>query len=753
MPNFQKLRFFRAGRIIGFVGLLMALVPVGVFAHPLGNFSVNQFVLVEPGGQSVVVRYVVDLAEIPTLQELGAVNADGNSVPSEGELDLVAAKMAQEVAANLRLVVDATPVHLVETARRRSLMPGAGGLDTFRIELDFRAAVEASAVAPRLVIENGCFSGRLGWREIVILPPAGVTVFDSTAFGNSLSDELKAYPQDALAAPLAEVRAEARYTLGDRPANAQPLRMRDGKELTVTRDPFAELIAVPELTITGALLGLLIAAILGGMHALSPGHGKTVVGAYLVGSRGTARHAAFLGLTVTITHTAGVFALGLVTLFASQYILPEKLFPILTAISGALVVGIGLTMFAKRLGSATGIETLDAHSHAHAHSDHDHSHRHGGHSHLPPGSDGEPVTWKSLLALGISGGLLPCPSALVVLLSAIALHRVAYGLLLVVAFSFGLASVLTAIGFAFVFAGRFVKPSNRTEKLAQWMPVMSALVITVVGCAILYGGFVEAGLDLGRVLRDVLAAADEPSFQGLGATGVLGLGLIFGLKHATEADHVIAVSTIVSEHRKLARAMLVGLLWGTGHTASLVLVGTIVLLLRISIPDTVASWLEFMVALMIIGLGAAAVIRVVRSRNDFHLHTHAHDGQKHAHVHFHDDPAPHESNSGHSHAIRKIGLKPLIVGAVHGLAGSAALTLLVLTQISSFGIGMLYLCVFGVGSIGGMLAMSSLVGVPFALTAQRLGKFHVALQVLAGVFSVLFGFWYAYETGVVASLF
>ena len=179
-------------------------------------------------------------------------------------------------------------------------------------------------------------------------------VFDSTAFGNGLTDELKAYPQDGVSAPLNERTAEMSFTGGEIPSGVAPLRMRDGRPVGMKqRDRLTELIGVRELTWQAGLLGVLIAVLLGGLHALSPGHGKTVVGAYLVGSRGTPKHAAFLGLTVTVTHTAGVFALGLVTLVGSQYIVPEKLFPVLSLVSGLTVVAIGLQQVASRWRKAS----------------------------------------------------------------------------------------------------------------------------------------------------------------------------------------------------------------------------------------------------------------------------------------------------------------------------------------------------------------------------------------------------------------
>lgn len=241
----------------------------------------------------------------------------------------------------------------------------------------------------------------------------------------------------------------------------------------------------------------------------------------------------------------------------------------------------------------------------------------------------------------------------------------------------------------------------------------------------------------------------EPSITSVGIFGLLGLGLVFGLKHATEVDHVVAVSTIVSEHRSLFRSALVGGLWGAGHTASLVIVGVVVLVFRVAIPTPIARWLEFGVALMIIALGAAAVWRVLRKRADVHLHRHSHDGQSHVHIHFHEQGTKHlGAAASHSHAIAEIGFKPLLVGAMHGLAGSAALTLLVLTQIKSVSLGLLYLAVFGLGSTVGMLLMSGLVGLPFALSARRISHLNFGLQTIAGALSIAFGLWYAYQTGV-----
>lgn len=826
-----------------FVVIFLAALAGRVAAHPLGNFTVNHFARVEAGAERVRVRYVVDMAEIPTFQQSQTIDADADGKLSQEELNTYLRRVVPQYVEGLVVTAGGVRVPLKSIAEGISVPVGDGGLSTLRVETQLEGKLppgEAGGVR-RLRFENNNDRGRAGWYEIVAAPAPGAAIFDSTAYGSAVTDELRAYPQDLLFAPLNERAAEFSLSpAGGVPEGAKPLSARDGSPVAApSRDRFAELIAVPELTTGVALLGLLFATGLGAIHALSPGHGKTVVGAYLVGSRGTPSHAAFLGLTVTITHTAGVFALGLVTLFASQYVVPERLYPVLGFVSGAIVLSIGLSLFIRRLramiGGATPVhdhhhhhddahehshqghtheahdhghhhhhehEHFDApgqspthdhvHSHTHAHShghhvhshhehshhDHEHSHHsHAGdpfvhthdghtHSHLPPGADGGPVTWRSLLALGISGGLLPCPSALVVLLSAITLGRVGYGLALVVAFSVGLAATLTAIGLLFVYAKQFIERPMRRSGLVRVLPVASALVIACVGAVLCYealaqmdvqpaAAFAAQSANVVAAPGTHVAASDDPSLASLGALAVLGLGLVFGLKHATEADHVVAVSTIVSEHRNLWRAALVGALWGAGHTASLIVVGVVVLALRVTIPERVGAWLEFGVALMIIGLGIAALARALSQRSDVHVHRHTHDGVAHAHVHFHEGGTEHEANvaaAAHSHAVTRIGLKPLIVGAVHGLAGSAALTLLVLTQIQSMVIGLLYLIVFGVGSIVGMLMMSSLVGLPFALSARRFSGWTNALQTIAGVLSIAFGIWYAYDTGVAGDL-
>jgi nickel/cobalt transporter (NicO) family protein len=213
----------------------------------------------------------------------------------------------------------------------------------------------------------------------------------------------------------------------------------------------------------------------GALHALSPGHGKAMVAGYLVGARGTPRHALLLGLTVTATHTFSVFLLGLVTLFASEYVLPEQLYPWLGVVSGAMVVAIGLWVMRSRFRRWRTLRAEAGRDHAHPHEHHHHPE--------------DPITMRGLLALGVSGGIVPCPSALVVLIGAISQHRVGLGMLLILAFSVGLAATLTAVGLAVLYGGRLVarlRPERRLlgGRLTGALPAISASVIVLAGTLI-----------------------------------------------------------------------------------------------------------------------------------------------------------------------------------------------------------------------------------------------------------------------------
>jgi nickel/cobalt transporter (NicO) family protein len=407
--------------------VLAALVLPGVAsAHPLGNFTINRFSRVEVAGPRVYVRYVLDLAEIPTFQA--------------GRID--AATLAARIARGAELRVDGQRERLIPVEWALAYPSGAGRLRTTRFEVILRG--------PRLrgpsdvTYRDRNYAGRSGWKEIVV------------GDAPSRSHELRAYPKDLLSSPLEITQVHTSLAPGTVPKTR--LHVTRGDTLRapdrIADSGFASLVAREHLGVWVVLASLAVALFWGAAHALSPGHGKTIITAYLVGRRGTPRHAALLGLIVTVTHTIGVFALGLVTLLLSRFIVPEQLYPWLNLTSGLLVVAIGVSVLRSRFRSR-------GHHHHH---DHEHD-----------------LGRRSLLAVGLSGGLLPCPSALVVLLAAISLHRIGFGLLLIVAFSAGLALTITGIGLVAVLARSAFGRLAFDGRALSLLPTLSALVIVVAG--------------------------------------------------------------------------------------------------------------------------------------------------------------------------------------------------------------------------------------------------------------------------------
>jgi nickel/cobalt exporter len=446
-------------RLVLLAGLAVSLLaPVAASAHPLGNFTVNRYSRVDVSGDRAYVLYVLDMAEIPTFQ-----------ARSEG---IDAQAYARRIAAGAKLSVNGQPVALKPLRQRLAFPKGAGGLRTTRLEVVL--AGPKLAGPSRLSYRDTNYPGRIGWKEIVIQAGHGAGLASSTVPASSRSDELHRYPKDLLQSPLDVTSAEAEVEPGSGPGI--PPSLSDEASLQapdrVADSGFASLIGRGELSLLVVFASLGVAMFWGAAHALSPGHGKTIITAYLVGQRGTPWHAALLGLIVTVTHTIGVFALGVVTLALSQFIVPDDLYPWLNLTTGLLVVGIGASVFLARWRHRR------AHAHGHAH----HHHHHHHHNHQPAPT-GEGPGWRSLLAVGVSGGLLPCPSALVVLLAAISLHRIAFGLLLILAFSVGLALTVTAVGLVAVLAKRAFARVSLEGPLVRLLPAASALVILVAGVA------------------------------------------------------------------------------------------------------------------------------------------------------------------------------------------------------------------------------------------------------------------------------
>jgi nickel/cobalt exporter len=503
----------RLARLRTYLVLLLAscallTTPGRLWAHPLGNFTVNRYSRLEVGDRQVVLTYVIDMAEIPTQQEVVVVDQDRDGQMSEDEQAQYLADMVKMVADNAHLLLNDRQLPWQVLAQAVAFPPGQADLPTLRLTVRLAAELPTGASAWQAEYLDDNYADRLGWREVIVQAQPGVMLLESSAPAQDISNELRRYPEDLLQSPPSLTTATFRFAPVARSTDAAavgepvPAAVANAQASSFAKptDRFAELITIPTLGPGAILLALLAAFGWGALHALSPGHGKTIVAAYLVGSRGTVQHALFLGLTTTITHTAGVFALGFVTLFLSRYILPELLYPWLGLVSGLLVVAIGVSLIWGRLRGLLGFKPATAHSHDHDHPhdhshgwlDHDHSHDDGDHSHLPPAGNG--VTWRGLLALGISGGLIPCPSALVMMLGAITLNRVPLGLVLILVFSIGLASVLTAIGVALVYAGRLFDQIPESGRLLRLAPVASAAVITLVGVVIAWQALVQTGV-------------------------------------------------------------------------------------------------------------------------------------------------------------------------------------------------------------------------------------------------------------------
>jgi len=420
-------------------------------AHPLGNFSINHLVQVSVTPARVQLRYILDQAEIPTFQERDLTSAQ------------VLARKRGEVLRRLALRVDGARVPLAMVGSGvLTHPPGQGGLPLTRVELSLVAAVRHPHA---VTLSDGTFPGRVGWKAVVARPGQGTDVTSSVPAGDP-TDGLRHYPQSMLSSPLDQRTAELFVRPGSGTLHAP--RGPGGGDVTTNRagDNFAQVFADAAAG-RGVLLFLILAAFAwGAFHALSPGHGKTMVAAYLVGTRGTTRHALALGATVTVTHTIGVFALGLVTLALSQYVLPEQLYPWLNLVSGLLVVIIGLAVLRSRLRHYVTAERAA----------HPHPHHHGPHRHHP-----DELTWKGLVSMGASAGLVPCPSALVVLLGAVAQHQVLLGLVMIVVFSLGLATTLSVLGVLVVQATAMATRVRFSTRALGALPAVSALVILVAG--------------------------------------------------------------------------------------------------------------------------------------------------------------------------------------------------------------------------------------------------------------------------------
>jgi ABC-type nickel/cobalt efflux system permease component RcnA len=533
----------RSRLIITFVTALILCFTNKIAAHPLGNFSISQYSAIQIGAQEVELRYIVDMAEIPTYQEIqetGLVRkADDESTTA------YARRKAESLSGGLLLEINGRRVPLQLKSHEIIFPEGAGGLPTLKIGSIYKGQLTAvSGGDYSLSYRDGNFPGRAGWKEIIAVAAPGVKLLSSSVPETDRSARLSDYPTDLLNSPPQQLAAQMRFAvilppgrvdnfsaektlervqaakpvvkpaitetalvrptvvpaLGQDWAIRRTVELRPNSKAT-PRSSFTEIMARKDLGLGVILAALAIAVGLGAFHALEPGHGKTLVAAYLVGSRGTFKHAFLLGVIVTASHTAGVYLLGAITLYASKYIVPERLYPWLGAISGVMIALLGLILLARRY---RGRDELLGHSHhhhgAHGHDHHhEHDHTHARHHHHGSHEQhdhevNQAVALKQLLALGISGGMVPCPAALVVLLSAVAMQRIGLGLLLIVAFSIGLAAVLIAIGMLMVYARQFMaRFQSEGQWTTRWLPITSSAFILLAGIALTWQALQSAG--------------------------------------------------------------------------------------------------------------------------------------------------------------------------------------------------------------------------------------------------------------------
>lgn len=462
-------------------------------AHPMGNFSINHYARFTATRSQLKLLYVLDMAEIPTVSERNAMDTNHDGKISDTEKSTHLSMRIRQVRSDLVLLINDKEAAVVESLERLVFRPGAGGLETMRLTFTLDARLPAETRACHVLYRDRNFPERTGWKEIIATAEAGTKLLQSTAAANDVSRELTVYPVDpTIAAPQ---RTEAEFTVlpnGTVSDSADhsisqtinlttisPPSRPASKTAPTPQDGFTQSISRRDLTPGIVLLSLGLALLFGAFHALSPGHGKAMVAAYLVGSRGTVRHAVFLGAVITLTHTLSVFALGLVTLIAAQYIVPERLYPVLSFGSGAAIVIVGAALFWQRISSWREQNRAKNQDMEFGEWDGDETSE----SILPPDA---PVSLKSLIVLGITGGALPCPSALVVMLGAIALHRIAFGLALICAFSLGLALVLTAIGLLVVRLRSVLERLPLHERVTSRLPILSAALVTFVGLVLIF---------------------------------------------------------------------------------------------------------------------------------------------------------------------------------------------------------------------------------------------------------------------------
>lgn len=484
----------RHARSLALAVIALFVLPALALAHPLGNFTINHYAGVRIETDRVLLDVVIDQAEIPAFQARQKLDTNEDGEVSDAELEAGRVSSCAALAGDLDLDVGGERVPLTPTAAGLELRPGVGGLSTLRQVCGFEAPLGAPvASGTHVEFRDASYAGRIGWREIVVEGSGvAVTPVEGELRGATASDRLLTYPADRLNDALADERVVVSVAPGG--PLLPPLTIPDAMPIeaaTVASDPTTPVAAaVPggvageipalfqtaDLTPFVVLLSLATAAVLGAAHALTPGHGKTLMAAYLVGTRGRPVHAVGLGLSVSVSHTIGILALASLVIGAQGVLNPDlvvRAAPVVAAL-GIVAVG-GWMLFAElRRRPASG-----AHEHEHGH-----EHSHGGvaHSHFP--AKGAAITWRSLFVLGLAGGIIPSTSALLILLGAIASGRAAFGIVLVMAFGLGMAIVMTGIGLLVVGArGKLdgLRTGSSVAAVRTWLPLGAACLVLALG--------------------------------------------------------------------------------------------------------------------------------------------------------------------------------------------------------------------------------------------------------------------------------
>ena len=453
------------------LAVLVAPQPAG--AHPLGNFSVNQLAALDLRPDRIDVTAAVDVAELPTLQERPTVDSDGSGSVSDAERAAYARTLCTAFAHDFAVTVDGHRVAWTVSPRDFRYAPGAAGLSTSRLDctLDAPAALRGSSTVD---VDDRFRADRIGWRELTATAH-GVHLVDSPLPEHSVSGGLTAYPQDLLTSPLDVRTARLRVEPGDGASGTTATRTAGGIKSpgwTVRAENVLRgWVGGRHLTPLIGFLAVLLALVLGAAHAALPGHGKTVMAAYLAGKRGRPRDALAVGATVTLTHTGGVLALGLL-LTTVAGLAGETVLSWLGVASGILIAGLGASML---IGLRR--RRQSHHHHDHDHHDHPHTHDHDHHHDRPR------LGRLGIVSMGVAGGLVPSPSALVILLGAIGLGRTGFGVLLVIAYGLGMAGTLTAAGLLLIrlqarWAHRMPRFGARLSRLA---PAGTAALVLLVG--------------------------------------------------------------------------------------------------------------------------------------------------------------------------------------------------------------------------------------------------------------------------------